>query len=154
MRGILLITVLILFVEPGCKSSQKTTAAKADVPGSGNFSKPVIDKDLFMSTTEIVPLDTAYIIKDTLHVLTKKILACKTENFKLMWNGSYAKSLPPQASLKLLQIVDTNCKEKRKFHLTYNLIPVRYNYSKQDSTSNKATIIHLGGFKDAMHYIF
>jgi hypothetical protein len=144
----------LLVLAAACKTSNKATGgqpAYIETIVDDAFRKPILDKALYIATSEIVPLDTAFIAKDTLHIITKKIQGCDAETFKLMWNGAMAKSLPPQTSVKLLQAVDPACKERHKFHLTYNITPLRF---KQDSSASKSTLVRIGGWKEMVKYEF
>ncbi len=153
MKRRFLVFLLPLVVCAGaCKTTKKaaaTPANTADLITDQSFRKPIIDKDLYKSTTEIVPLDTVYIASDTLTVVTKRIAGCESENFKLIWNGSMAKSLPPQTSVKLFQLVDGACTERHKFHLTYNISALKF---KNDTAADKSTLIRVGGWGKMLNY--
>jgi hypothetical protein len=134
----------------GCKTQKKTISTEAPAPLvliDEAFRKPINDKALYAATFDAVPIDTAYIHHDTLHINTKKVHGCETENFKLMWSGSIAKLQPRQANLKLLQTVDASCKEKHIFRLTYNISDL---YLKKDTLNDTTTLVHLNGWKEGM----
>ncbi len=160
MKGIFF-AGLVLIIFCSCKTQRKTIADVAPVEDTltdNSHRKLLRDKEIFSSVTEVVPLDTVFIRKDTLHLLTKKILGCDTENFKLFWNGTVLKSLPPQANVKLFQQVNADCKERHVFHLTYNISPLRL---KNDSLSvsneslwSKVTVVKVGGWKNILKYEF
>ena len=136
--------LLLMFVLlNSCKTQKKATeSVSAELVMDESFRKPVNDKILFAQTNDMVPLDTAFIVMDTLHIITKRILGCDAENFKLIWNGNKTKSLPPQASVKLFQQVEGACKERHRFHLLYNVSSL---HLKQDTT-----IIKVGGWKNSV----
>jgi hypothetical protein len=156
---ILTIFALVLFAS-SCKTSKKTVDIQPvveDTLSDYTNRKLIRDASIFSSTTEVVPLDTAYLSKDTLHLLTKKILGCDEETFMLIWDGKIRKSLPPIASVKLLQRVDPACKEQHHFHLTYNIKPLRF---KNDSAAeanmewSKVTVVKVGGWSNILKYEF
>ena len=140
------------------KTAASTTVAIQDTITVNNFRKLIKDKELYIAVTEVVPLDTAYIIKDTIHLLTKKIKACESDKFKLLWNGNMVKSLPPQASVKLFQEVDAACTEQHFFHLTYNIKPLRFKSDTILNTSDtafvKITSVRVGGWRNFLKYEF
>ncbi|HLP50409.1 MAG TPA: hypothetical protein VK154_05960 [Chitinophagales bacterium] len=160
MKHILLLSIAALLTIAGCKSTKPGTAAVAlpvqDTVTNESFRKLMRDKDLYNAVKETVPVDTAYLVRDTLHVLTKRILGCDAENFKLFWNGATAKSLPPQVTVKLFQQVDAGCKERHYFHLTYNVKSLKLSNSNTapatDSAALSATILHIGGYKNPVRY--
>ena len=138
--SLLLLAFVLLY---SCKTQKKAAESiPPELVMDESFRKPVNDKALFAQTTDMVPMDTAFIVSDTLHIITKRILGCDAENFKLIWNGNKTKSLPPQTSVKLFQQVDAACKERHKFHLLYNVSPL---HLKQDTT-----IIKVGGWKNVV----
>lgn len=143
-----------------CKTTKKNTVTAVPVIDTVNdfsFKKLTRDKELYNATTEVVPLDTVYLSKDTLHILTKNILACDADNFQLMWNGMMMKSLPPRTNVKLFQRLDTQCKEKHHFHLTYNITPLQMrrdsSYTKSDTTG-RSVIVHLGNWQRTLNYSY
>ncbi len=144
---------LLLFLF-GCKTASKSTAAlppSTELVQDDAFRKVIKNKELYAATNEVIPVDSVYISKDTLHLFTPKIQACNAANLRLLWNGSMAKSLPPQATLKLLLTNDPTCKENHPFHLTYNLSMVKM---KNDSTASGSTLIKMFGLKEGVLYQF
>lgn len=137
-----------------CTGSKKTaTAPPAAVNDTINdwlYKRTLKDKELYGSTTEVLAIDTAYINKDTLHVLTGKLQACDAENFDLIWNGMMAKSLPPQLPVKLFLLNDPACKEQHRFHLTFNTKPMR----PGGEGSKGSAIIKLSGMKTGITYSY
>ena len=153
MKKKILILILPLALICSCKTAKKSasdTPVPSDVVMDESFRKPVSDKDLYAATTEVVPLDTVYIASDTLNIVTKKIIGCDPKNFKLMWNGDWGQSIPAQTGVKLFQYVDAGCTERHKFHLTYNLSPLRL---KSDTSSVKSILIRIGGWGKMTKYI-
>jgi hypothetical protein len=133
-----------------CKTSKKVFAeqpVQQVFMNDENFRRLIKDKELFNATTEVVQLDSAFVNKDTLHVFTKKLQACDAENLKLIWNGSYARSLPPQVSLKVLLINDPGCKEENRFHITYNIASV---WAKKDTTTVDSLLLKLPGLNSGI----
>ena len=160
LKQIILSTIIVALALSACKTAQKTNAkivppVQDTLTDLSNY-KLIKDKELYTAITELIPLDTALINKDTLHIYTKKIGACDAENFKLFWNGSIAKSLPPQVTLKLFERVDPACKELHNFHLTFNLAPLKLKSDTVEPTSNqafkKAVLVRITGIKGAMRY--
>ena len=139
---------------------KNTGAAPPLIDTLNNLSckKLIKDKELFASVTDLVPLDTVYISKDTLHVLTQKITGCDEDDFSLLWNGAILKSLPPQTNVKLFQKVDPACNERHHFHLTFNIQPLQLKnktvVSTSDLTKTKITVVRIGGWKNALKYMF
>ncbi len=134
-----------------CEGSKKSTTAQAPVNDTVNdwlYKRVLKDKELYGSTTEVFLIDTAYMNKDTLHVLTGKVQACDAENFDIVWNGMMAKSLPPQLPVKLFLLNDPSCKEQHRFHLTFNAKPMH----PGDSNSKGTAIIKLSGMKTGISY--
>ncbi len=135
-----------------CKSTNKTTGSAPvsdSIISDISNRKLVQDKELYGATTEVLPIDTVYIESSTLHVVTQKLQACNSQNFQLVWNGALMKSMPPQAATKLLYVNDGTCKTMNRFHLTFNVSPLKI---KQDSTGNKTTIVRVGGWKQPVKY--
>ena len=128
----------------------KTNQATAVIT-SQKFHKPLRNKQFFAATTEVIPIDTAFVSKDSLHIITRKVSGCDAENFKLVWNGTMVKSIPPQTAVRLFKVADIECSEKHKFHLVFNITQLKM---KQDSTANKVTTVHLGGWKEPLKYEF
>jgi hypothetical protein len=136
-----------------CKTSKKTSTdniANGAVINDESFRKPVKDKELYRETTEVVPIDTVYISKDTLNIVTKKLTGCQSDNFKLVWNGTFGKDTPIQTGCKLLEYLPGDCREHHKFHLTYNLTPLKI---KNDTSAIKSTLIYIGGWHHFVHYV-
>src|SRR5688572_22029055 len=129
-RNIYVVIALTLFAA-SCKTSKKVADVAPPVVVIDTLSdyssrKVIRNNHIFTSTTDVVPLDTVYLSKDTLHVLTKKIPGCDEDSFMLIWDGKMRKSLPPMTSVKLLQRVDPACTERHYFHLTYNIRPLQF----------------------------
>jgi len=147
MKKQILIALLPVLFACSCKTAKKTSsdasAVHVELITDETFRKPVVDKELFKSTTDVVLLDTVYIAKDTLNIITKKITGCETDNFKLIWNGDLGSAIPAQTSVKLFQLVEGACKEHHKFHLTYNISPLKL---KADTSAVKTTLIRVGGW--------
>lgn len=142
-----------------CTTQKPNTVAAPPVEDTitdNSCRKLVKDKELYNSTTELVPLDTVYLSKDTLHLLTKNIQACDADNFKLMWNGMMMKSLPPQTNVKLFQLLDLDCKAKHRFHLTYNIAPLQMKrdsaFVKGDTLVEKSLLLHIGNWHRTLQY--
>ena len=157
-----LFIIVIAIALSACKSVQKT-AAKIVPSVQDTFTdlsnyKLIKDKELYTAITEVIPLDTAIILKDTLHLYTKRITACDAENFKLFWNGSMAKSLPPQVTVKLFERVDPACKEMHNFHLTFNLSPLKLKSDTIEPVANdsikKAVLVRITGIKGFLKYSY
>jgi hypothetical protein len=140
----------ILLGIAACKTAKNTAAVTPvyeEILTEESYRKLIKDKELYNVTTELVQLDSARVNKDTLHVYTKKLQACDAENLKLVWNGSFAKSLPPQATVKLLLINDPSCKEEHRFHITYNIAPL---WTKKDSAGTDSLLLKLPGLNNGM----
>ena len=153
MKKQILVLILPVVFACSCKTVKKASAdttVNIEVVTDESFRKPIVDKEIYKSTTEAVPLDTVYISKDTLNIVTKKILGCDAENFKLIWNGDMGKAIPRQAGVKLFQYVEADCKERHKFHLTYNISMLKI---KADTATNKTTVITIGGWKRTTDYV-
>ncbi len=150
--------VLALFAAllSACGTGKKSVTVQVPVVDTLHdlsFRKVMKDKEFFTSTTEVIPIDTIYVHGDTLHLFTKKITGCNTENFTLMWNGVWMKSLPAQAPVKLFELLPPDCKEQHIFHLTYNLKPIRL---KQDNvsvdTTKEVVLLRISGWGKAVKY--
>lgn len=139
----------VMLVLYGCKTAQNIAANKPGYLYSAHFKKPVIDKELYAATTEVIAVDTAYAQGDSLHVITPKIPGCNADDFRLMWNGVYDKDKPTQTTVKLFQAFNPACTEKNKFHLIFNIKPLQL---KQDSVPNKSVLIRFGNYKGLIHY--
>lgn len=130
-----------------CSGSKKTAAAPAppvnDTINEYLYKRVLKDKELYGNTTDVLPIDTAYISRDTLHVLTGKLQACDAENFDLIWSGMMTKSLPPQIPVKLFLLNDPTCKEQHRFHLTFNTKPMH----PGGENSKGSAVIKLSGMK-------
>jgi hypothetical protein len=153
MKKQLIILLLPLIFAGSCKTTKKTAADSAntaEVIADQSFRKPVKDAELFKTTTDLVPIDTVFISNDTLNVFTKKILGCDADNFKLIWNGDMGKAIPPQTAVKVFQLVDGACKERHKFHLSYNISPLKL---KNDTSATKSTLIKVGGWGKMSSYM-
>jgi hypothetical protein len=163
IRSVIAAALITILIGHSCKTPKQATLAAVPEPPAItdtitdlSSKKPIKNKELYAATTDMVPLDTAYLNKDTLHILTKKINACEADKFQLMWNGMMAKSLPPQASIKLFLLNEGTCKEMHHFHLTFNVTPLRFKQDsiRTDTLQTKTTIIKLGGLKQNMFYNF
>ena len=153
MKKQFLVFILPVVFACACKTVKKTATDNgvnnAELITEETFRKPLADKELFKSTTDMVPIDTAYVSKDTLNIFTKKILGCDADNFKLIWSGNLGKAEPPQAGVKLFQLVDGACRERHKFHLVFNLLPLKL---KNDTSAVKITLIKVGGWSKTCSY--
>jgi len=153
MKKYILVLIIPIVFSGSCKTLKKTggdsNTKNTEIVKDESFRKPVKDKELYLSTTEAIPLDTVFISKDTLNIFTKKIFGCDADNFKLIWNGDLGKAMPPQTAVRLFQLVDGSCKEKHKFHLAYNISPLKL---KGDTSANKTTIIRVGGWNKMATY--
>ena len=156
MKSILLLLSSLILLFASCNSLKKNTGVAPQLVDTlSNFSskKLIKDKELFASVTDLVPLDTVYISKDTLHVLTKKIIGCDEDDFSLFWNGAMLKSLPPQTNVKLFQKVESDCNERHHFHLTFNIQPLQFK-QVNDGGKTKITGVRIGGWKNLVKYEF
>ena len=150
MRKVFVLGSAILIVITGCKTPGNPLTAYTPTTETVNdmvYRKPVIDRAIFKSINEVVPLDTVYIVKDTLNIITKKILGCSAESFKLMWNGAITATQPHKAEVKLLEVLDPSCRERHRFHLTYRL-------NRFQSKKDTVTMVTLGGWKRDMGYAY
>ncbi len=160
MKKLIVVALAFLFVFNSCKTTNKSISAAVtpvqDTLTDLSARKIIKDKELFASITEMVPLDSMFTDKDVLHILTRKIRCCETENFMLMWNGAVAKSLPPQVGVKLLQRVDPACNEQHYFHLTFNIASLKLKSdsvtSITDSVPRQTTLIKIAGLKNGLRY--
>ncbi|MCX6199068.1 MAG: hypothetical protein NTY88_07580 [Bacteroidetes bacterium] len=155
MKKIFLSAFPVFLLIGSCTTQKQNGAASTPVEDTitdNSFRKLVRDKELYNSTTELVPLDTVYLSKDTLHLLTKKILACDADNFTLMWNGAMMKSLPPQTNVKLFQLLDTQCKERHPFHLTFNISSLQMR--RDTAAVEKSILIHVGNWARTVKYSY
>jgi hypothetical protein len=147
MKYTLIVLALVVGVS-ACKV-KKQAAAKPEYRVDLTCGAPFDDKEIFSAKqADYVPVDTAYIEGDCLHILTGKINLCDANRIKLAWNGALAKSLPPQASFGFLIDKDPECKEEAKYHLTYGLTLIRMR-----NIGNKITI-KLKGTPYALTYNF
>ncbi|MDB5282888.1 MAG: hypothetical protein JWO06_1963 [Bacteroidota bacterium] len=152
MRSKLPFILLLIVLIYSCKTQKKVSEPVGpELLMDDMFRKPVSDKILFAGTNDLVPLDTVYIVKDTLHLITKKVVACDAENFKLIWNGTWTKTLPAQTNLKLFQAVEGSCKERHRVHLLYNISPLSFKQAA-DSTGTANLLIKVGGWKNELKY--
>jgi hypothetical protein len=120
MKRIIVIVLAILAFTESCKNTEKAKASVAAPPANDTMvdlsnKKIMRDPELYAAITDAFAIDTIYLIKDSLHLLTSKIQACETENFKLLWNGKTTKSLPPQVSLKLFLANELHVKNNTVF---------------------------------------
>ena len=129
--------------------NNNTPVGKPGMLYSNHFKKPVIDKGLYAATTEVVPVDSAYVAGDSLNIITPKILGCDADNFRLMCNGVFSNNKPALTTVKLFQAIDPACKTKTWFHLTFNIKPLR---QKPDSLPNKTVLVRFGNYKNVVHY--
>jgi hypothetical protein len=158
-KKFLFLTIVAVCIIASCKTSKTgSRSASGDTIVDSKVRKITRDKELYAAVKEIVPLDTAYLVNDTLHIVTKKILGCGVDNFKLMWNGAIKKSLPAQTNVKLFQQVDAGCKQQHRFHLAYNVSSIHFKSDSMtfclDSCTARSIKLHLGGYKNAMQYEF
>jgi hypothetical protein len=147
---ITLFVLVVLF--SSCKTSAPKTLSQNAVVASDTITdlrnrKLIRDAELFASVTDAVVLDTVYIVNDSLHLLTTKTQACTADNFKLIWNGRFTKSIPPQTSLKLFLMNDATCKKQYPFHLTYNIASMK---NKTDSV--QSLVLRVSGSKQSLLY--
>lgn len=160
MKKLIVVASAFLFVFNSCKTTNKSVSATVtpvqDTLTDLSARKIIKDKELFASITEMVPVDSLFTEKDVLHILTKKIRGCETENFMLMWNGAMAKSLPLQVGIKLLQRVDPACNEQHYFHLKYNIASLKLRRDSAtttlDSVPRQSTLIRMAGLKNGLLY--
>ncbi len=161
MKKLTIAAIILSIAIASCKTSKKLTDVAVPIDDTivdNSFRKPIHSKELYASVTELIPLDTVYISKDMLYLLTKRITGCDEANFKLIWNGMMLKSLPPQTNVKLFQQADPACKESHRFLLSYNIKALRF---KEDSVSlgqesmwSKVTVVKVGGWKNILKYEF
>jgi len=154
MNKLIVLSATLSFLY-GCQNTKNVAAANAaamqQLIADDTGKKLTKDKELYAATNETMPLDTAYINKDTLHVITTKVNACDADNFKLMWNGMMTKSMPPQTSVKLFLLSDPTCKETHPFHLTFSLKPM---HNKQDQITNNTIMLRVSGWKEMLKYVY
>ncbi|HWB63556.1 MAG TPA: hypothetical protein VG603_08620 [Chitinophagales bacterium] len=148
MRPQLLILLLLFIGASGCKTTRKAQATPPppELITDETFTKPLLDKGIFAATNNAVPVDTAYITGDSLHIFTKKIQGCETENFRILWTGEAEKKEPGKTTLKLLQTVDASCPERHRFHLIYNIAPI----IRKQHNGGAFTTIKLGGWRNEL----
>ncbi len=156
-----IITLVAIIWIGGCKTTSGTAAATVPVDDTvtANHARKISrNKELYNAIKETVPVDTAWLVTDTLHILTGKIIGCDDNSFQLFWNGAMMKSLPPQVTVRLYQEVDGACAEKHRFHLLYNVkslkITADTTSAATDSLLSRATILHIGGYKNAVKYSY
>lgn len=160
MKKLFVVAASIILVTFSCKTTNKSASiaspAILDTLTDLSAKKIIKDKELFASVTEMVPVDSLFTVKDTLHIMTKKIRGCETENFMLLWNGAMAKSLPPQVAIKVLQRVDPACNEQHYFHLTYNIAPLKLKsdslITNTDGIPRQTTVLRIAGWKNGLRY--
>lgn len=160
MKKLFSVAAFIILIIFSCKTTNKSYSIAPpvvmDTLTELSTRKIIKDKELFLSVTEMVPLDSLFTVKDTLHIVTKKIRGCEAENFMLLWNGAMAKSLPPQVAIKILQRVDPACNEQHYFHLTYNIASLKLKndslINTADSITRQTTILRIAGWKNGLRY--
>lgn len=148
-----------LLLNMGCKSSNATKAiaeqntTAESIITSTHCKKVEVDKEIFNATTNLPNFDTAYIIADTLHIITGKLHACEAEQFSMFTNGAMMKSLPPQGLVKLFLMSEPTCKTAVAFHLKFNLVNMRFKQDTKDG-GNRTTIVRLLGWETPLTYRF
>lgn len=152
--------LLFLLSVAACKTSKKTQApAELPVEWITDESAPKVmnDKEIYAAVTETIPLDSAYIRHDTLHLHTQKMTGCAAEEFKLVWNGAMMKSLPPQTNVRLFHRREPACNERHFFHLTFNIAPLRMkketaSLPSDSSSPQRSTVLRVAGWKAPVRY--
>ena len=67
-------------------------------------------------------IDTAYVTKNDLCINTSYSGGCCINNFELVWNGNFFKSLPMKAPLALIHTASKNsCKGIQKYTLHFDV---------------------------------
>ncbi|MBL0308776.1 MAG: hypothetical protein IPP77_03575 [Bacteroidetes bacterium] len=159
MRLVLIFSCLILLAS-ACKTSKKAQISSEQTTEQitdESFRKVIRDREIYASITETVPLDSAYISRDTLHIHTVKMNGCDAEEFKLIWNGALLKSLPAQTNVKLFHRLEPACREQHSFHLTFNVAPLRMRHdtalvSNGSSSFQHALLLRIYGWKAPIRY--
>lgn len=162
MRISFITLCILLLPAAGCKTSKKAEATIPEVTDwlqSPSVKKLIKDKSLYEAITGTIPLDSAYVSADTLHLFTPKISGCSAEDFMLVWNGAMMKSLPPQVNLKLFHRVIPDCQQSHPFHLMYQLSPLKLKNdslpSAVDSGADsllRTVVIRMAGWKEPMRF--
>ncbi|MBK7148574.1 MAG: hypothetical protein IPH78_07035 [Bacteroidetes bacterium] len=152
MKRIFFAALALIALTESCKNTEKAKSSTIapvvnDTVTDLSNRKIIKDAELYAAVTDAILIDTIYLSKDSLHLLTSKIRACESENFKLLWNGKTTKSLPPQVSLKLFLANDAACKEQHRFHLSYHVRSL-----KMKGDSAQSLILKVSGAKQFLKY--
>jgi hypothetical protein len=122
---------LSLSLATGCKPRQ--TPPSDEVPPLppppeqlANACPPLTRSDRPGESNPISGL-TANMAGDCLELKTTFSGGCKPHNFRLVWNGAHAESMPPQISLTLVHDnAGDVCRELKTEKLGFNLSSARY----------------------------
>ena len=106
----------------------------------------ILNKDYSLPAEFDYTIESASLTDSILTIDIKYKGGCGEHNFELLFNGMYAKSMPPQAGLYLQhEIKNETCDKEISKKIKFNVNSVKYNNSK-------TVIIRLSNFSDKIKF--
>ncbi|MFZ6052692.1 hypothetical protein [Halocola ammonii] len=104
---------------------QETTEEMAETRNGDSLSVTV-DRSYHFRETDPYDIDSIWMAGDTIHIKVQYGGGCEEHEFKLMTNGDYAKSMPPQMTLHLEHENNNDrCRALIMKELKFDLKPIR-----------------------------
>lgn len=122
-----------------CKPKKQAIVKEED--GLGAMSEMLVGNDGFIEVNkdyfgpaqgDAITINAVKVVGDSLYVDVQYSGGCKTHEFKMITNGNFLKSLPPQLPLFLEHNANKdNCRALKMETLKYDLKPLRSTQSKK-----------------------
>jgi hypothetical protein len=122
-----------------CKTKKQVIVKEED--GLGAMSEMLVGNDGFIEVNkdylgpakgDAITINAVKVVGDSLYVDVQYSGGCKTHEFKMITNGNFMKSLPPQLPLFLEHNAnEDNCRALKMETLKYDLKPLRSTQTKK-----------------------
>ncbi len=122
-----------------CKTKKQVIVKEED--GLGAMSEMLVGNDGFIEVNkdyfgpaqgDAITINAVKVVGDSLYVDVQYSGGCKTHEFKMITNGNFMKSLPPQLPLFLEHNANKdNCRALKMETLKYDLKPLRSAQTKK-----------------------
>jgi len=129
-----------------CNSSKKAGKTKSSVVSQIPVKKVILNKDFDYLNYKKEFTVTNASIKDSLLTISFNNTGCSDDDYNMVFNGNYLKSLPPKASLFITkQSGSKDCGKKYEKTLVFDVSTIKY-------PNNKTIVLMFPNYEKTLLY--
>ncbi|HBF88443.1 MAG TPA: hypothetical protein DDX39_07370 [Bacteroidales bacterium] len=129
MKTLFYLTIIttLISISSGCACQKKNSKSKKE----DSVKSIIVNKDYSLPSEFDYVIESANLVDSILTIDVKYKGGCGEHSFELLFNGMYAKSMPPQVGLYLQHSVKTEtCEKEITEKIKFNIRAIKYKNSK------------------------